>query len=253
MDSTWIYDNSEVLLAIPLRASVKAAWQTIESDEEVPAPAKKPKDAKDAKDPKPTDDDAKPADPKPADDDAKPADGDDAKPTPAPETPPVVATEVKTDAPVVTPEKPKRKGFVIEFDNIESRAVRVPGAIRGAFGNLAVNDKGLLIYTRRGDNGGIKIIDAREKKPTEKVLTTGGGFIITADGKKILVPEGANARIVDAAAGGASKPVVTKPMMVDVDPRTEWRQMVGDAWLVFRDFFYDPNMHHVDWLSLIHI
>jgi len=278
MDSTWIYDNSEVLLALPLRASVKAAWQTTESDEEIPAPAKKSKEAKDAKnakpadgdakpaDPKPADDDAKPADPKPADDDAKPADpkpaeddakpadpkpaDDDAKPTPAPETPPVVATDLKTDAPVATPEKPKRKGFVIEFDNIESRAVRVPGVSHGAFGNLAVNDKGNLIYSRRGDNSGIKIIDAREKKPAEKAVTTGGGFVITADGKKILVPEGANARIVDASAAGASKPVVTKPMMVEIDPRTEWRQMVGDAWLVFRDFFYDPNMHHVDWPAI---
>ena len=233
MDSTWIYDNSEVMLAIPLRASVKAAWQTTESDEEVPAAKKKPKQAKGAKDAKPADDDAKPAD-----DDAKPADA------------PVVATEIKTDAPVATPEKSKRKGFAIDFDNIESRAVRIPGVSRGAFGNLAVNDKGLLIYTRRGDNGGIKIIDAREKKPTEKVVTTGGGFVLTADGKKILIPEGANARIVDASAGGASKPVVTKPMVVEIDPRAEWRQMVGDAWLVFRDFFYDPNMHQVDWPAI---
>ena len=226
MDSTWIYDNSEVMLAIPLRASVKAAWQTTESDEEVPAAKKKPKQAKGAKDAKPADDDAKPADA------------------------PVVATEIKTDAPVATPEKSKRKGFAIDFDNIESRAVRIPGVSRGAFGNLAVNDKGLLIYTRRGDNGGIKIIDAREKKPTEKVVTTGGGFVLTADGKKILIPEGANARIVDASAGGASKPVVTKPMVVEIDPRAEWRQMVGDAWLVFRDFFYDPNMHQVDWPAI---
>ncbi|MDA0214904.1 MAG: PDZ domain-containing protein [Planctomycetota bacterium] len=279
MDSTWIYDNSEVLLAIPLRSSVKAAWQTTESDEEVPAAQKKAKVAKGAKpedakpedakpedakpedpqpeDPKPEDpkpEDPKPEDPKPADDDdddAKPEDAkpDDAKPDPA-TTPPVVATDIKTDPSTATPEKPKRKGFAIEFENIESRAVRIPGVTRGAFGSLAVNDKGNLIYTRRGDNGGIKIIDAREKKPTEKAVTTGGGFAISADGKKILVPEGANARIVDASAGGTSKPVVTKPMRVEIDPRTEWRQMVGDAWLIFRDFFYDPNMHRVDWPAI---
>ena len=276
MDTTWIYDNSEVLLALPLRKSVKAAWQTLESDEEVPAPPKKVEPAKDSKpadskpaDSKPADSkppDAKPADEKPADEkpaDEKPADEKPADEKPADEKPADAApTDVKSadDKPVdvtptaapTTPETPKRKGFVIEFDNIESRAVRIPGVERGAFANTAVNDKGLLIYARRSDsNTGIKIIDAREKKPAEKVLTTGSRFSITPDGKKILVAErNSGARIVDAAAGGASKPVVTKPMLVEVDPRTEWRQMVGDAWLIFRDYFYDPNMHQVDWTAV---
>ncbi len=263
MDTTWIYDNSEIILAVPLRTGVKAAWQTIESDEEVPAPEKKADPTKDAKpaDAKPADAkpaDAKPADAKPADEkpaDAKPADAKPADAKPADEKPadakPADAKPADAAAPpVVAAETPKRKGFAIDFAKLESRAVRVPGVGRGAFGNLAVNDKGNLMYARRGDNGGIKIVDAREKKPSEKAVTGGGGFTVSADGKKILVPEGNNARIVDAAAGGASKAVITKPMLDEIDPRSEWRQMVGDAWLIFRDFFYDPNMHHVDWPAI---
>ena len=253
MDTTFIYDNSEILLALPLRTSVKAAWQTLESDEEVPAAPKKPGAVKDAKpaDEKPADE--KPADEKPADDkpaDEKPADA----PPPVEPAPEPVAAEVAVTpaAEPTSPAAPKRKGFTIDFDNIESRAVRIPSVERGAFGNTAVNDKGLLLYSRRGDaNSGIKIIDAREKKPAEKVVTTGGRFSMTPDGKKILVAERNNgARIVDASAGGTSKPVVTKPMLVEIDPRTEWRQMVGDAWLIFRDFFYDPNMHNVNWSAV---
>ncbi len=260
MDTTFIYDNSEVLLALPLRASVKAAWQSGESDEEVPAPPKKEKAAKGQKpagdkpaDDKPADDkpaDDKPADDKPADDkpaDDKPADDKPADDKPADDKP---ADDKPAD------DKPaddkaassKRKGFTIEFDNIESRAVRIPSVERGAFSSTAVNDKGLLVYARRGDKeSGIKIIDAREKKPAEKAVTTGMRFAMTPDGKKLLVTERGSARIVDAAAGGTAKPVVTKPMLVEIDPRTEWRQMVGDAWLIFRDYFYDPNMHNVDW------
>ncbi|MSQ90261.1 MAG: peptidase S41 [Phycisphaerales bacterium] len=266
MDTTWIYDNSEVLLMVPLRTSVKAAWQTGESDEEVPAPPKKAVAEKDAKpkDAKPKDakpEDAKPEDAKPEDakpEDAKPADPA-TPPTPAAaeaaEVVAAAAPEVKTEpaataAAPALPEVAKRKGFVIDFDGIERRTVRIPGLARGTFGNLAVNDKDLLIYARRGDNDGLKIIDARERKPTEKALTTGGRFSITPDGKKILVSERGGARIVDAAAGGAAKPVVTKPMLAEIDPRTEWRQMVGDAWVIFRDFFYDPNMHHVDWPAM---
>ena len=36
-------------------------------------------------------------------------------------------------------------------------------------------------------------------------------------------------------------------MNVSIDPRTEWKQVLCDAWRLQRDFFYDPNMHGVDW------
>jgi len=32
-----------------------------------------------------------------------------------------------------------------------------------------------------------------------------------------------------------------------VDPRAEWEQMFVDAWRLERDYFYDPDMHQVDW------
>ena len=30
-------------------------------------------------------------------------------------------------------------------------------------------------------------------------------------------------------------------------PRREWRQMFDEAWRLERDYFYDTNMHGVDW------
>ncbi len=269
MDSTWIYDDSEVLVALPLRADVKAAWQTLEIDEETGTPAKPEKKEKDKdKEEKPADtkpEDAKPADPKPEDakptepapDQPKPAESkpDEAKPAEAKadETKPAAEAPVElppVEAAAKPEDAPKRKGFVIAFDGIEQRGVRVPGVNRGEFGGLSVSDKGHLIYQRRGEGGGLKIVDAREKKPSEKALTNGNRYAITADGKKLLVVEGGSARIVDAAAGGASKNVVKSPMTVEIDPRAEWRQMVGDAWVLFRDYFYDPNMHKVDWPAI---
>src|SRR5258708_5707595 len=35
-----------------------------------------------------------------------------------------------------------------------------------------------------------------------------------------------------------------------VDPRAEWTQEFNDAWRIFRDWFYDPNMHGVDWAAM---
>ena len=37
---------------------------------------------------------------------------------------------------------------------------------------------------------------------------------------------------------------------VKADPRAEWRQIFLDAYRFERDYFYDPNMHGVDWNAL---
>ena len=38
-------------------------------------------------------------------------------------------------------------------------------------------------------------------------------------------------------------------MELTVDPAAEWKQMFADAYRFERDFFYDPNMHGVDWAA----
>jgi tricorn protease len=35
-----------------------------------------------------------------------------------------------------------------------------------------------------------------------------------------------------------------------LDPRAEWRQIYNEAWRMERDFFYDPNMHGLDWEAM---
>ena len=37
---------------------------------------------------------------------------------------------------------------------------------------------------------------------------------------------------------------------VRVDPRSEWPRMFEEAWRINRDYFYDPNMHGVDWKAM---
>jgi tricorn protease len=44
--------------------------------------------------------------------------------------------------------------------------------------------------------------------------------------------------------------MATADIEVPVDPRAEWRQIFTDAYRFERDYFYDPNMHGVDWASL---
>ena len=138
----------------------------------------------------------------------------------------------------------------IEIDGFEARAVQLPIAA-GTLGNLEVNDKGQLLYARRGENGGIKLFDPSDAEGGEKSVMPGGGFSISAEGSKIMVARGGGASIAPATANASGKPVVADPMLVEIAPREEWRQLVRDAWRIQRDWFYEPTMHGVDWDAVL--
>lgn len=103
----------------------------------------------------------------------------------------------------------------------------------------------------RGNRGGrtaLKVYDMEERE-AETVLAGVGGYELSADGKKILYMKDGGLGIIDAKADQkeAEKPLRTGDMKANVDQRAEWNQMLRDAWRLERDFFYDPDMHQVDW------
>ena len=54
-----------------------------------------------------------------------------------------------------------------------------------------------------------------------------------------------------AASSARRKYVVNvSAMEVRVDPRAEWKQMYHESWRQMRDFFYDPDLHGVDWYGI---
>ena len=224
--STFIYSATEVLMAMPLRPDVKTLIK-VESDEE------------------PTESIADSKDEKKAEGEAAPATADAAK------------DAEKSDKKSETKSEPKP--FAIDATDIEARAYRI-AVPQGNFGRLAVNDKGHLIYGRvepRGEDedavnpaGSIKLIDFSSKDRKQQVVVEGKSqFGITYDGKKLLVVAGpAKAWVVDAAAGQKlENEVPFQGMNVTIDPSAEWKQVLRDAWRIERDFFYDPNMHGIDW------
>lgn len=139
----------------------------------------------------------------------------------------------------------------IEIEGFERRAFPLP-VPAGSFADLAVNHQGALLYVRGGDNSSVKLFDLKDDARAEKEVAAGGrGFALSADGKKILVARGNRGSIQDASAGASGSAVVTAGMQTTVSPRREWRQILVDAWRMEREFFYDPNMHGVDWDSLL--
>jgi tricorn protease-like protein/C-terminal processing protease CtpA/Prc len=146
-----------------------------------------------------------------------------------------------------------KKDLVIDLDNFEARAMRLP-INRGSFGNLAVADGNKLLFVRSGsrgqDNQGVRIFDIAADEPEEKAVIAGNGFELSADGKKILVSAGASLQIADASAGAKGTGVPTGGMLTTIDPRSEWRQILTDTHRIFRDYFYEPTMHNVDWKAM---
>jgi len=39
-------------------------------------------------------------------------------------------------------------------------------------------------------------------------------------------------------------------MKMQLDPRAEWQQMFNETWRMERDFYYEPNMHGIDWVAM---
>ncbi len=240
--NSFIYARSERLYAVPLRADVELPWAP-KSDEEKWGDDKDEEDDEedDEKDEGDNGDNGEEED---SDDDASDAAEDEDE------------DEDEDESDTKKDEKDKKKEpepVKIDLDGFERRAIQVP-VDRGNFRSLGVNNKGHLVYGRRPPRGAdgkpsIMILDPEDEKKEEKTVVEGvGSFSISGDGKKLLVVKKGKMSVIDAKADQKlEKTVSTDGMNVLVEPRAEWRQVFTEAWRIERDFFYDANMHGVDW------
>ncbi|MCW5937905.1 MAG: PD40 domain-containing protein [Fimbriimonadaceae bacterium] len=131
----------------------------------------------------------------------------------------------------------------IDLDGIADRKVELPVAA-GNYSQIAVVGDRVLMA---GD-GRISFYDLKNKK--QGTVTSGDGFQVSADGKKLLTGSGRVFRVVDVGANdapGESGRVSFGNLTLAVNPRAEWDQIYWDAWRLSRDYFYVANMHGVDW------
>ncbi|MDH3743806.1 MAG: PDZ domain-containing protein [Acidobacteriota bacterium] len=152
-------------------------------------------------------------------------------------------------------EKDEPDPVTIDLAGFERRAVALP-VDRGNFGSLAVNDQGQLVYGRvpaselMGEEA-IQLLDLDDDEEPEKTVVDGvSRFAMSSDGKKLLALGEETMSIVDAKADQKMKPLKTAGMTAIIDPRAEWRQIFHEAWRRQRDFFYDANMHGLDWEAI---
>jgi len=145
---------------------------------------------------------------------------------------------------------PDKPGKGIDLDGIQNRLIEVPVPAAN-YRNLSVNGDRLFVQDAPvGGTPNLLAIDIKDREIGPKqLLPAAGGYTLTADGKKILAQVG-QSFITFAAGGGAPTPVDLSGWAFSVDPREEWRQMFVEAWRLERDYFYDTNMHGVDWKAV---
>jgi tricorn protease len=162
--------------------------------------------------------------------------------------------EKKEDKKDEKKDESKTKEVKIDFDGFEQRVVILPPAA-GNIANLQTVT-GKVIFHRMPNNGSADIkkpigyfdLDKREEKT---IVDDADAFQISADEKKILISNKNSFSVVDVAPDQKlDKKLPTNQLEMTVMPRDEWRQIFTDVWRLQRDFFYDKNMHGVDWKAM---
>lgn len=142
----------------------------------------------------------------------------------------------------------------IDLEGFEARAVALPPKAGNYAGLRAI--KGKVVYRRRprtgsGDEKSPIVYFDLEAREEKTVLDDADDFEVTFDGKKLFVTQDRKYAMVEIKPEQKfEKPMATADLEATVDPRAEWRQMFTDAYRFERDFFYDPNMHGVEWDGL---
>ena len=161
-----------------------------------------------------------------------------------------VADEAAGDKPDKAPKSGVR--VKIDFDGFEQRVRALP-APPGNYQGLAANAD--AVFFLRGTPGGgpqsLRVFSFKDRKE-DAVVDGIAGYDLSADGKKIIYQQRDSYSIIDARPGqkpGDGKLDLEK-LTLRIQPREEWRQEYMDAWRIFRDWFYDPNLHGVAWLGI---
>ena len=151
-------------------------------------------------------------------------------------------------------EKDKSTETKIVFDGFEERAEILPPSAGNYRNIIAVNGK--IVYHRFPNTGSadktrpIYIYDF-EKREEKTIIGDADSYEISADGKKLMFVKSGSFSIVDVAPDQkGDKKMPTSQLEMTIIPKEEWNQIFTDAWRFQRDFFYDKNMHGVDWKAM---
>ncbi|MEW6735090.1 MAG: PDZ domain-containing protein [Acidobacteriota bacterium] len=135
----------------------------------------------------------------------------------------------------------------IDVEGFENRVRAIPGP-PSSYRDLSATANGVLYLV--GDGGDTKLKQYNIEQKKEEVIIEGiSDYALSFDGKKFLFHRGNDYGIAALQPGQKASEglLALQKMEIKIVPKLEWKQMFTDGWRTLRDWFYDPNMHGVDW------
>lgn len=138
------------------------------------------------------------------------------------------------------------EGTVIDIQGIEDRIFVFP-APTAKYYNLVSTDKKL--YYVRSLDGKTTLLNYDFEKLEENEVGNYSSFVITPDGKNVMFRSGSDYYMNKLTEKFNTKEgkLELEDLKMDLNKKAEWEQVFNESWRHFEQFFYDPNMHGVDW------
>jgi tricorn protease len=139
----------------------------------------------------------------------------------------------------------------VDVDGLRDRVLRLP--IQVANYRRLTGVGSTVYYLRAGGRGGPQTLvgyDLAKKKETD--LGPVRGYDVSWDQKKMIITKRGGYQIIDLpkAPIPPGPAVDLSGLEMRLDRHAEWKQIYNECWRQMRDFFYDPNMHGVDWKAV---
>ena len=160
-------------------------------------------------------------------------------------------------------DKKEAKKVRIDMAGLNNRIVPLPLPEKN-YSELKVAADGALWFLERNQPGSsnegptadnansakLHRFDFKERKAVQ-VKEKLADYDFSSDGKQLLTIE-APATLAQGAAEAKTelKAIDLSGLKTYIDPSLEWQQIFDDAWRMQRDYFYDANMHGIDWQAV---
>ncbi|MBS3807970.1 MAG: PD40 domain-containing protein [Bacteroidales bacterium] len=140
----------------------------------------------------------------------------------------------------------------IDFEGLEQRAAIIP-IKAGNYNHLSAVKGKVIFHDYTGSEDGkrpVKYYDLEEEEE-KTIIDNARQYLLSGERNKMLVAVNGGMAVIDVKPDQKPEKMISlDEMETTVDPRAEWQQIFHDAWRFERDFFYDKNMHGVDWQAI---
>lgn len=151
----------------------------------------------------------------------------------------------------------KTRRVQIDFEGLDQRIEPFP-LPAGNYRNLAVNES--AVFFLDSESGDYNRFEFRapgprnlyafsfdERKKTE-ILSKIDHYKLSLDGNWIVYQKGKEVGIIKSTSENSKgEALALDDLKMMLDPPKEWKQIFNEAWRLERDFYYEPNLHGVDW------